>query len=47
MKVKDLRGFIFENYFKKDLILLATNLTKKIPDPTKTEEQHELFSKKK
>ena len=64
--VKDLREFIFKNYYKrigftkrdsyhllkkaqkkKDLVLFATNLTKKIPDHTKAKEHYELFLKNK
>ena len=32
---------------KKDLLLLATKLTKKIPDPTKARKHYELFLKNK
>ena len=56
MIVKDLREFIFKNYYKqifteknqkKELVLFVTNLLKKIPDLTKAKEHYELFKKKK
>ena len=47
------RGFTDENSYyllkrrKNDLILLATNLKKKIPDSNKAKEENELFLKNK
>ena len=45
-------GFTNDSYYllkneKKCLVLFATNLTKKIPDPTKAKEQYELFLRNK
>ena len=65
MSVKEIRDFIFENFYKrigiskesssysmkclqkKDLLLLATKLTEKIPDPCNAKEHCKLFIRKK